>query len=167
MIRVFGHKIVKSFGVASLPILAGILGACYNSAGNVVVQQRQPGQGIYQYPVYQQPEPTRYIPQPDLCGIRLYSGLVGQHIGGVHIAVIAGDKRIIQPAELEIDEVEFLQDMQELPPFVQVTDLLAGQPLYAASVRTGVYRGQLGPDRADRLTLELDRDGYVQTVECR
>lgn len=144
-----------------------LMTACYTSGGNAVPQGPQPGQGQYIYPQYQRPIPTQYTPQADLCRSQLYLGLRGQHIGGISVGLIPGDKRIIKPAELETDQDDFLADMNPRPPFLEVTELLAGQPLYAASVRTGVYRGQLGPDRENRLTMELDEYGYVQTVECR
>ena len=158
---------IVTYSLALLTALS--LSACYSGP---VGSQRAPGPvpagtGQYQYPQYLRPEPRLYTPQRDLCNATLYQGLEGQHIGGVQVGVIAGNKRIIQPAELELDEDDFLADMRPEPPLLRVTELLAGQPLYAASVRTGVYRGQLGPDQPDRLTLELDAQGYILDVMCR
>ncbi|WP_017930353.1 hypothetical protein [Robiginitomaculum antarcticum] len=152
---------------ASLLAAVVICSACAGPGTAPRDYQPQAGQGQYQYPDSLRPEPLTVTPRTDTCGARLYQSLVGQNIGGVHIAVIAGDKRIIQPADTGDAVSDFIPDMQEGAPFVDVTDLLAGQPLYAPTIRTGVYRGQLGPERADRLTLELDEDGYIQRVECR
>ena len=149
-----------------------ILTACYSGPVGTPVNQggpatAQPGVGRYVYPQYQRPEPTLFVPQRDNCNAVLYQGLTGQHIGGVQIATIPGDKRIIQPADEGLDRDNFLADMEAEPPLLRVTEMLAGQPLYAASVRTGLYAGQLGPDRQNRLTIELDQDGYVQNLACR
>lgn len=141
------------------------LSACVNATGGNQ-QAPRPGQGQYVYPEYRRPQPTPMIPPSDECGARLYQGLTGTHIGAVHIAAIGGDKRIISPATLEIEENDFLVDMQERPPFLEVREMLAGQPLYAASVRTGVYPGQIGPERMNRLTIELDNAGYILTAAC-
>lgn len=102
----------------------------------------------------------------DQCGARLYQGLVGQNIGGVHLPVIAGDKRIVKPAATELNEDDFLPDMRTQPPLLEVREMLAGQPLYTASIRTGLYPGQLGPEREDRLTFELDVAGFILTAVC-
>lgn len=144
-----------------------LLGACAGQGGTVQPYRPFPGQGRYVYPENQRPQPMEVTPLEDRCGARLYQTLRGQNIGGVHVAVIAGDKRIIKPAQTEEPENEFIPDLQERPPLVDVTDLMAGQPLYTSQIRTGVYRGQLGPDRPDRLTLELDAEGYIEIVECR
>ena len=144
-----------------------LLSACAAPGGSVQPYRPVPGQGRYIYPENQRPQPMEVTPLEDMCGARLYQNLRGQNIGGVHVAVIAGDKRIIKPAEVEIDPDDFIPEYQPTPPLVDVTDLLAGQPLYTSQIRTGVYRGQLGPERPDRLTLELDSEGYIEIVECR
>lgn len=144
-----------------------LLSACAGQGGSVQPYQPRPGQGRYVYPENQRPQPMVATPREDRCGARLYKTLRGQNIGGVHIAVIAGDKRIIRPAQTEEPLNDFIPDLQERPPLVDVTDLMAGQPLYTSQIRTGLYRGQLGPDRPDRLTLELDEEGYIEIVECR
>jgi len=53
------------------------------------------------------------------------------------------------------------------PPYLEVRDYLPSQVLYAPSIRTVSDRIQLGPDDQNRLTIELDREGYVQEVICR
>jgi hypothetical protein len=165
-------------------LAAGLtLGACAGSPGAQINQQRAQSQaraiqaarqtqrlndrrGQYVYPENQRPAPRLYGPAADQCGARLYAGLRGSHIGGIHLAVIGGDKRIIKPAALETGGDDFLQDMEAGGPRLEVKEMLAGQPLYGASVRTGLYLGQLGPERPDRLTLELDGEGYVINVAC-
>ena len=147
------------------PCLA--LSACISSpAGSEPIARNRPEQGRYQYPENQRPIPTRAIPAVDDCNARLYQGLVRSHIGAVHIAAIASDKRIISPGVSEIDQDDFFQDMRAAPPLLEVREMLVGQPLYLATVRTGVYPGQLGPTRPDRLTLELDAEGFIDVVEC-
>lgn len=163
----YNGTMVSSLHISLITGCAVILSACYTGTSSAPPVGRQPGQGVYVYPQYQRPLPTQYVPATDICRAQLYQGLRGQHFGGIHIASIYGDKRIIKPAELETDEDEFLADMNAQPPLVEVTEMIAGQPLYAASVRTGVYRGQLGPDRDDRLTIELDNEGYVADIACR
>lgn len=164
-----GQTLVFCQPVTKICLLAAALitGACAGPGGAPRDYQPQAGQGQYQYPAYLRPQPIAQVPRADACGARLYQSLKGQNIGGVQIALLPGDKRIIRPAETEDPVTDFIPDMQDQPPFVDVTELLAGQPLYVSTIRTGLYRGQLGPDRADRLTLELDADGYVQRVECR
>ncbi len=163
-----GTKGVLRSSLASITAGFAIFGLAACASGASSAQQRAPfpGQGQYVYPQYLRPEPTPYIPQSDDCRARLYTGLVGQHIGGVHITAIGGDKRIIKPAELEVDEDDFLMDLRPEPPFLEVTELLAGQPLYAASIRTVPDLNILGPERADRLTIELDAEGYIGAISC-
>jgi len=50
---------------------------------------------------------------------------------------------------------------------LEVRDYLPNQVIYAPSIRTVSDRIQLGPVDQNRLTIELDREGYVQQVECR
>ena len=142
-----------------------ILSACVSGAGQPQ-QVRQPGQGQYVYPQRLRPQPMPSLTPADLCGARLYQGLVGQNIGGVHLPVIAGDKRIVRPAQEELNEDDFLPDMRAQPPLLEVIEMLAGQPLYTSSIRTGLYPGQLGPEREDRLTFELDQQGYILRAAC-
>lgn len=144
---------------------AAMLSACAAGPGQPG-QVPQPGQGRYIYPQQQRPQPMPSLNPADMCGARLYQGLVGQNIGGVHLPVIAGDKRIVKPANAGLQEDDFLPDMQTQPPLLEVREMLAGQPLYTASIRTGLYPGQLGPEREDRLTFELDANDYIMRVVC-
>jgi len=52
------------------------------------------------------------------------------------------------------------------PPLYEVTEYLAGQRIYNPSINTITDGLRLGPVMQDRLTLELDADGYVQDVRC-
>lgn len=149
----------------TLALCAAVLPACMAGPGQPG-QVRQPDQGRYIYPQAQRPQPMPSLNRADTCGARLYQRLVGQNIGGVHLPVIAGDKRIVKPASPELNQDDFLPDMQTQPPLLEVREMLAGQPLYTASIRTGLYPGQLGPEREDRLTFELDAAGYITSATC-
>ena len=73
----------------------------------------------------------------------------------------------MKPAFLEGPDVEPLQGIDPEPPFIEVRDYLPNQVLYAPSIRTISDLVQLGPIDESRLTIELDREGYVQEVACR
>ncbi len=126
-----------------------------------------PGQGQYVRPQYLNPQPTPRIQNIDACESRLYAGLVGQHEGAIFIAGLPGRKRVIKPAELEgfgysRDDVFYTET-----PYVEVREFLAGQSLYASAISNMTDRLNLGPEIGDRLTIELDEEGYVQQVDCR
>jgi hypothetical protein len=123
--------------------------------------------GQYQRPVYLQPEPTQRFPGDDICRSRLYLGLIGQHEGGILFASLPGRTRVVKPAETEVDQDDFLQDMQPQPPFVEIREYLAGQILYSPAIRAVRLGDELGPVEQDRLTIELDQYGYVNQLSCR
>jgi len=50
---------------------------------------------------------------------------------------------------------------------MQVTEYLPGQSLYAPAISNMTDRLNLGPEVEERLTIELDAQGYIQTVDCR
>lgn len=155
---------ISIFVLASLALG---LSACAGGTGGPAASPPTPERGGYVYPEYLRPQPPPYQPLADACGYRLYRGLVGTHIGAVHVATIQGRKRIIQPGVFETVENEFLPQMQEQPPYMTVTDILPGQPLYAATVRTGLPPGEMGPDDPNRLTISLDEEGYITDIGCR
>jgi len=126
----------------------------------------RPGQGQYVRPQWLNPAPTPRIPNPDLCRSQLYAMLVGQHEGAIFIPGLPGRKRVIKPASVE--DFDYSQDetLYDAPPFLVVRDYIPEQSLYAPSIRTVDDSISLGPAVADRLTIELDREGYVQTVAC-
>ncbi len=145
-----------------------VLSSCY-TPNNIGAGQPRPqiAQGQYQIPPHLRPEPTRRIPDDDRCRSKLYSGLVGQHEGAIVFAHLPGRTRVIKPAYQEIDRDDFLRDMQDPPPFMEVREYIAGQILYAPSIRAVSQVDELGPIIEDRLTIELDRDGYVYNISCR
>ncbi len=154
---------ILMFMVGTLLWLAG----CAAMGSGVPNQNPRANMGRYQQPGFQRPEPPERFPREDICRSRLYLGLIGQHEGGIVFASLPGRTRVVKPAEIERNFDDFLPDMREEPPFVQVTEYLAGQILYASAIRA-VQRGDgLGPIRRDRLTIELDAGGYVRELTCR
>lgn len=125
------------------------------------------GQGQYTRPQYLNAQPTPRIPNVDACQSRLYAGLVGQHEGAIFIAGLPGRKRIIKPAQLEAFGYGQGETFYDQTPFVEVREFLAGQSLYAPAISNMQDRLNLGPEIGDRLTIELDDEGYVQQVDCR
>jgi len=125
-----------------------------------------PGQGQYIRPEYLNPTPTPIIQTIDACQSYLFRGLVGRHEGAIYIAGLPGSKRILKPAFLEGADRERIEGIDPEPPFLEVRDYLPNQVLYAPNIRTISDRIQLGPVDENRLTIELDREGYVQEVVC-
>ena len=126
-----------------------------------------PGQGQYVRPEYLNPTPTPLLQPIDACQSYLFRGLVGRHEGAIYIAGLPGTKRILKPAFLEGPDREPIIGIDPEPPFLEVQDYLPNQVLYAPNIRTISDRIQLGPEDENRLTIELDREGYVQEVACR
>lgn len=151
----------------------GFLSACAPTQGvgypNYPAYQPFPGQGQYVRPEYLNPAPTPLIPPLDACRSQLYAGLVGRHEGAIYIPGLPGRKRVLKPAALEDFDLgrDRIAGIDPEPPFIQVRDYLPDQVLYAPSIRTVSDRIQLGPVDESRLTIELDREGYVQEVTCR
>ena len=123
--------------------------------------------GQYIRPQYMQPEPTQRMPQEDLCRSRLFLGLTGQQEGGIVFAALPVRTRVVKPANLEIEQDDFLQDKNPEPPFVEIREYLAGQILYSPAIRAVQPGDNLGPIMQDRLTIELDAYGYVSNLSCR
>ncbi len=151
----------------ALSILVLPLSSCYAPGAGQPRYQPRPNMGQYQQPLHLRPEPTRRIPDPDICQSRLYLGLVGQHEGAVVFANLPGRVRVIKPGNWEIEGDDFLPDMQDEPPFLEVREYLAGQPLYAPSIGAVTQIDDLGPIIRDRLTIRLDDQGYVRELSCR
>jgi len=145
--------------------------ACVPTQGtgypNYPAYRPAPGQGQYVRPEYLNPTPTPMIPAVDACRSQLYRGLVGRHEGAIYIAGLPGRKRILKPAFLEDFDGGYIEGIDPEPPFLEVRDYLPDQVLYAPSIQTVTDRIQLGPVDESRLTIELDREGYVQEVVCR
>jgi len=146
------------------------LGACAPIQGagypNFPAYQPFPGQGQYVRPAYLNPSPTPLIPPVDACRSQLYVGLVGRHEGAIFIPGLPGRKRVIKPAFTEGFDYGDGETLYDAPPLTEVRDFLPDQILYAPSIRTITDRIQLGPIDEDRLTIELDQEGYVQSVRC-
>jgi len=148
-------------------VVGALLAGCYTPGAGVPQSQPRPNLGQYQVPINQRPTPTRRIPDEDLCRSRLYIGLVGQHEGGIVFATLPGRTRVMKPAELEINQDDFLADMNPDPPLVEVREYLSGQTLYTPAIRAVARVDELGPVIRDRLTIELDGQGYVRELSCR
>jgi len=151
-----------------LYIVAGVvLAGCFTPGAGVPRPDPRPNLGQYQIPLNQRPTPTRRIPGEDLCRSRLFLGLIGQHEGGIVFATLPGRTRVFKPAELELDQDDFLQDMRADPPLIEVREYLPGQTLYTPAIRAVTRIDELGPIIRDRLTIELDAEGYVRSMTCR
>ncbi len=144
-----------------------LLSGCYTPGSGAARQNPRPDLGQYVVPVNQRPEPTRRIPDDDLCRSRLFMGLIGQHEGGIVFASLPGRTRVVKPAEQELDQDDFLQDMRPSPPLVEVREYLSGQVLYAPAIQAVSLVDELGPILRDRLTVELNAQGYVYSLTCR
>lgn len=155
---------MRIWGVIAVAVL---LAGCYTPGAGVPRPRPRPNLGQYQIPANQRPEPTRRIPDEDLCRARLFLGLVGQHEGGIVFATLPGRTRVVKPAEQELDEDDFLADMRPDPPLLEVREYLSGQTLYTPAIRAVARVDELGPIIRDRLTVELDREGYVRDLTCR
>lgn len=128
--------------------------------------QRPANLGRYQVPEYLQPQPTPRIPPVDACRSQLYQGLVGRPEGSIYIPGLPNPKRILKPAIDEGFEYSEQDPLGMDPTLVEVREYLAGQNLYAPSIRTVSDLVSLGPSQQDRLTIELDQYGMVQEVRC-
>jgi len=150
----------------SLSVCGMALSACVASQ-DLPAYQPRPGQGQYIRPAYMNPVPTPRIPEPDVCNSQFYRSLVGQHEGALYVAGLPGRKRVIKPAFTEELEPDFPRLPGDRSPFMEVRDYLPGQVLYAPSIRDTNDLSLLGEIQRDRLTIELDDEGYVQQVNCR
>ena len=126
-----------------------------------------PGQGQYIRPDFLAAQPTPFIPAIDECRSRLYLSLVGRHEGAIFFPGLPGRIRVLKPAQLEGFGYEPDDSFYTQPPFVEVREFLAGQALYASSISNLSGGFNLGPEIADRLTIQLDAGGIVQEVSCR
>lgn len=158
-------RYIRHIGILS--ISAFLLGACSGGpAQNNRVFQPQPGQGQYVRPAFLEPELTQRLPLDDLCQARIYQSLIGQFEGSLYFQAIPGRQRILKEAFTEDFEDDFLPEFEEQPPFVEVREFIAGQPLFAGSIRTTPSLLAIEQPVDDRLTIEIDIDGIVQDVRC-
>ncbi len=150
----------------ALLLSCGIISACGASAGNIRPGIIPDGRGQYVRPEYLAPTPTLRLPPVDACRSQLYQGLIGRHEGAIYIAGLPGRKRILKPAFREGFGYLPEDDYYTQPPSIEVRDYIPDQVLYAPSIRTVTDRLQLGPEQQDRLTIELNQEGYVQEIRC-
>lgn len=152
-----------------LTLIFSVLGlaACGTTPGGVYPDfQPRPGQGVYVVPQYLLPEPTQSLSPVDACNSLIYQGLVGQHEGSIYLQALPGRQRILKPAFSEDFDVELFNGVAPSPPLYEVTEYIAGQRIYNPSINTISDGLRLGPVQQDRLTIELDDDGYVQDLRC-
>lgn len=160
--------------LAGAPLL--FMAACAGGPGGVYPgYQPAPGQGVfpagqprgvYVVPQNLRPVPTQSLSPIDECNALLYQGLRGQHEGSIYLQGLPGRQRILKPAFSEDFEKEVFNGEVPPPPLYEVTEYLAGQRIYNPSINTITDGLRLGPVIQDRLTIELDADGYVQDLRC-
>ena len=143
-----------------------VMASCAQSPRTANQQYFPPDQGRYIYPDYLRPAPLPQIPPVDACRSQLYQGLVGQHEGAIYIPGLPGAKRVIKPGFNEGFDYAAEETFGAPEVFLEVRDYLPDQTLYVPSIRTPGDLLQLNDYRTDRLTVELDQQGYVQEVRC-
>lgn len=161
---------IRNFAIFSaLALTTSLLTACAYGApsSTFATYQPRPGQGQYIRPAYLAAQPTPRVPPVDACQSQLYQGLLGQHEGAIFIAGLPGRKRVIKPAELEGFGYNPDDTFYDRPPFMEVREYLPGQSLYSPSISNMQDRLNLGPAIENRLTIELDEEGLIQTIDCR
>lgn len=136
------------------------------SASSSAAFYPRPNQGQYVRPEWLNPDPTPRVPAVDPCQSKTYAALVGINEGSIYIPGLPGEKRIIRPAFPEYFENEFLSGELDEPQLVNVERYFAGQQLYAPTINTVQDRIAIIPEDLNRLTIELDREGYVQEIRC-
>ena len=160
-------RLVRPLKAVPALALAGTLAACVSAPPRQPYTfVPQPGQGQYVRPAYLNPAPTPRIPAVDPCRSQLYASLLGVNEGAIHIPGLPGRVRVIRPAFDEGYPSDFLGGELQEDTFVGVQTYLPGQQLYAPAVTDVTERITLGPEDVNRLTIELDREGYVQEIRC-
>lgn len=151
---------------ACAPTPGGVYPGYQPPAGQGVFPAGQP-RGTYVVPQYLRPQPTRSLSPADECNSLLYQGLMGQHEGSIYLQGLPGRQRVLKPAFSEdFDEEIFNGQLTRQPPLYEVREYLAGQRIYNPSINTITDGLRLGPVIQDRLTIELDADGYVLDLRC-
>jgi hypothetical protein len=149
-----------------IPFVVGLSACAMSTVGPDAAFQPRPGQGQYVRPDWMAPTPTPRIPGADPCRARMYQTLLGVNEGAIYIPGLPGLKRIIRPAQFEGPENDFLNGDMMNDTYVQVETYQAGQQLYAPTIGNIMDRITIGPENENRLTIELDADGYVQEIVC-
>lgn len=128
--------------------------------------QPQPGQGQYVRPEWMAPTPPPQRPAVDTCQARIYQSLVGVNEGAIYIPGLPGLKRIIRPAVFEGPDNDFLNGEMMGDIYLLVQTYQAGQQLYAPTTANIMDRITIRPENENRLTITLDREGFVQEIAC-
>jgi hypothetical protein len=149
-----------------IPFIVGLSACAMSTVGLDATFQPRPGQGQYVRPDWMSPAPTPRIPAADPCRARMYQALLGVNEGAIYIPGLPGLKRIIRPAQFEGPDNDFLNGDMMNETYVQVETYQAGQQLYAPTIGNIMDRITIGPENENRLTIELDADGYVQEIVC-
>lgn len=149
-----------------IPFVLGLSACAMSTVGPNEAFQPQPGQGQYVRPEWMAPAPTPRIPAADPCRAQMYQALLGVNEGAIYIPGLPGLKRIIRPALFEGADNDFLNGDMMNETYVQVQTYQAGQQLYAPTIGNITDRITIGPENTDRLTIELDAEGYVQEISC-
>lgn len=154
--------------IRSISILAALaLSACsVYPGGSQQTTPFPPGMGQYVRPAYLNPVQQPRLPPVDDCRSQLYLGLVGRHEGSIFLAALPERKRILKPAFNEGFEYRADDPLGEEPRLYEVRDYLPDQVLYAPTVQIVSDLVRLGPPQQNRLTIELDQNGYVREVRC-
>jgi hypothetical protein len=150
----------------AIPVIFGLTACAMGPVGPNTAFQPRPGQGQYVQPEWMRPAPTPRLPAVDPCRSQMYQALVGVNDGAIYIPGLPGSKRIIRPAVFEGSDNDFLNGEMMNETYVQVQNYQAGQQLYAPSIGNISDRITIGPENTDRLTIELDAEGYVQEISC-
>lgn len=149
-----------------IPVLFGLSACAMNTVGPNAAFQPQPGQGQYVRPEWMVPTPTPRLPAVDTCQSQMYQILVGVNEGAIYIPGLPGLKRIIRPAVFEGPDNDFLNGEMMGDTYVQVQTYQAGQQLYAPTTANIMDRMTIRPENENRLTISLDRDGFVEEIAC-
>lgn len=150
----------------AIPVVFGLTACAMSTVGPNTAFVPQPGQGQYIRPEWMAPAPTPRLPAVDPCRAQMYQTLVGVNEGAIYIPGLPGSKRIIRPAVFEGPDNDFLNGEMMGDTYVQVQTYQAGQQLYAPTIGNITDRITIGPENENRLTISLDRDGYVQEITC-
>lgn len=149
----------------AVPFLSALmLSACASGGSAPGFAPVTTGRG-YVTPAYLLPQPPPAVPQADSCNALLYQTLIGRHLGTVYLAGLPGRKRVLQPSETEGFDADGMNE--PFAPLVEIRDYLPGQSVYLPSVATIDDMTRLGPVETDRLTVELDAEGVIQSLTCR
>lgn len=149
-----------------IPLLFGLSACAMGPVGPNTAFQPQPGQGQYVRPEWMAPAPTPRLPALDPCRAQMYQALLGVNEGAIYIPGLPGAKRIIRPAVFEGPDNDFLNGEMMGDTYVEVETYQAGQQLYAPTIGNITDRITIGPENENRLTISIDREGYVQEITC-